>query len=46
MQKKDFKTLDEQIAILQNRNLIIDDPEEAKRYLLSSNYYNISFSSP
>lgn len=41
MQKKDFKTLDEQIAILQNRNLIIDDPEEAKRYLLSSNYYNI-----
>ena len=38
---KFFKTLDEQIQLLRDRNLIIEDEEFAKNYLLSSNYYSI-----
>ena len=38
---KPFKTIDEQIQLLRNRNLIINDEERAKNYLLSNNYYNI-----
>ena len=39
---KVFKTIDEQIAILKQRGLIIDDEEHAKKYLLSQNYYNLN----
>lgn len=38
---KPFKTLDEQINILKERNLTFNDENEAKRYLLNNNYYNI-----
>ncbi len=38
---KPFKTLDEQIAILRARKLIIDDEERVKKYLLSNGYYNV-----
>lgn len=38
---KEFKTIDEQIQILLDRNLIINDVDKAKAYLLSQNYYNI-----
>lgn len=37
----DFKTYDEQIAILQNRGMIISDIQTAKDYLSRHNYYNI-----
>ena len=37
----EFKTLDEQIMILRKRNLIIDDEQKAKRYLLENNYHNV-----
>ncbi len=37
--EKIFKTLDEQIKILQNKNLIIDDIEYAKNILLRENYF-------
>lgn len=39
--QKQFKTLDEQISLLKERGLIIPDTNKAKRYLLTSNYYNI-----
>jgi len=39
MAKKIFKTLDEQIEILKNRNLIINDTEEAKNVLFKENYF-------
>lgn len=38
---KDFKTIDEQILILLDRGLIINEPDKAKSYLLTQNYYNI-----
>lgn len=38
---KPFQTLDEQIGILKGRDMIIQDIEKAKRFLLSNNYYNI-----
>lgn len=38
---KPFKTLDEQIELLKNRNLIISDHEKAKSYLLEHSYYNV-----
>lgn len=38
---KKFKTVDEQIKILQNRGLVFPNFEHAKRYLLTNNYYNI-----
>lgn len=38
---KPFKTLDEQIQILEDRGLVITDKDFAKQYLLTNNYYNI-----
>ncbi len=38
---KEFKTYDEQIAILRNRGLIISDEKFAKEKLAEENYYNI-----
>ena len=38
---KPFKTLDEQIEILKNRNLNINDEDHAKECLLLNNYYNV-----
>ncbi|MGU7966346.1 Abi family protein [Streptococcus suis] len=38
---KPFKTLDEQITILKGRGLNFHDEDEAKRYLLTNNYYNV-----
>ena len=39
MSTKTFKTLDEQIAILENKGLIIDDISEAKDILFRENYF-------
>lgn len=39
MGEKTFKTLDEQIAILQNKGLVIDDINYAKEVLLRENYF-------
>ncbi|EKQ3610871.1 Abi family protein, partial [Enterococcus faecalis] len=41
MNKKPFKTLDEQIIILRNRGLVISDDEVTKSILLRENYYNV-----
>ena len=40
--EKIFKTLDEQIKILRNKNLIIDDEEYVKNILLRENYFFIN----
>jgi len=40
--EKIFKTLDEQIAILKNKNLIIDDENYTKSILLRENYFFIN----
>lgn len=37
--EKEFKSIEEQIKILKNRNLIIDDEEFAKKILKENNYY-------
>lgn len=42
MANKDFKTIDEQIVILQSRSLTIEDEAEAKKFLLQNNYYRVS----
>ena len=42
MNKKEFKTLDEQIQILQNKGLIINDIDYAKDVLLRENYFFIN----
>ena len=42
MKNKIFRTLDEQINILRNKNLIINDEEKAKQILLKENYFFIS----
>ncbi len=39
---KPFKTLEQQVAILKERGLLIDDEEQAKRLLLNLNYYRLS----
>jgi len=39
---KPFKTIEEQIAILESRGLIIDDKESALRSLSNLNYYRLS----
>lgn len=39
--KKEFKNIQQQIEILKKRNLIIEDEESVKRYLLNNNYYDI-----
>lgn len=40
--EKIFKTLDEQITILKNKNLIIDDEQYTKNILLRENYFFIN----
>ncbi|MCI8637310.1 MAG: Abi family protein [Clostridia bacterium] len=37
--EKEFKTIDEQIELLQSRNLHIENEETAKEVLLNNNYY-------
>lgn len=39
--QKPFKTINEQVKLLQARGLVINDIEQAEKYLLSNNYYNI-----
>lgn len=41
MSDKDFKTIDQQVLILESRGMIFNDVDKAKRYLLTNNYYNI-----
>ena len=38
---KEFKSLDEQINLLVERGVIINDIEDAKKKLLTNNYYNV-----
>ena len=38
---KPFKTIDEQLDILENRNVKIPDREEAKQFLLKEGYYSV-----
>lgn len=42
MRQKTFKTLDEQIAILESKGLVINDYYEAKKILFRENYFFIS----
>ena len=42
MNKKEFKTLDEQIKTLKNKNLIINDEVYAKDILYKENYFFIN----
>lgn len=42
MPDKEFKTIDEQIAILESRGLSISDKETAKSFLHRNNYYRVS----
>ena len=42
MKEKIFKTLDEQINILESKGLIIEDVEEAKEILFRENYFFVS----
>ena len=42
MNKKEFKTLDEQLNIFKNKGLIINDEEYAKNVLLKENYFFIN----
>ena len=42
MSDKEFKTLDEQIAILKSRGLKISDEEQAISFLRRNNYYRVS----
>ena len=42
MNKKTFKTLDEQIEILKNKGLIINDEEKAKEILFRENYFFVN----
>ncbi len=42
MKTKTFKTLDEQIEILENKGLIIEDIEETRNILLRENYFFIN----
>ena len=42
MNKKEFRTLDEQISILTNKGLIIEDKELTKDILLRENYFFIN----
>ena len=37
--EKEFKTIDEQIELLQNRNLHIENKNIARKILLKNNYY-------
>lgn len=40
--EKTHKSLDEQIALLRSRGLLIEDENAAKKFLLQNNYYRIS----
>ena len=42
MNKKEFRTLDEQIDILRNKGLTINDEDSAKEILLKENYFFIN----
>ena len=42
MNKKEFRTLDEQINILRNKGLTINDEEAAKEVLLRENYFFVN----
>ena len=42
MNKKEFRTLDEQISILRNKGLIIEDEDKVKDILLRENYFFIN----
>lgn len=42
MAEKEFKTIDEQISLLRSRGLIIENEEDARRFLLYNNYYRVS----
>ena len=42
VRNKEFKNLDEQIAILRSKGLIIDNPSYAKEVLLRENYFFLS----
>ena len=42
MSDKEFKTIDQQIAILQSRGLHITDRQSAEEFLMRNNYYRIS----
>lgn len=39
--EKVFKTYEEQLEILQSRNMIIDNPDSSIRFLELNNYYNV-----
>ena len=38
---KPFKNLDQQLKILEDRNLKFNNKKEAKQYLREYNYYNV-----
>lgn len=40
-QPKPFRTIDQQLDILESRGVIIENREEAGRFLLSENYYSV-----
>ncbi len=42
MNKKEFRTLDEQVDILKGKGLIINDPERVKEILLRENYFFVN----
>lgn len=42
MSDKEYKTIDEQISILEERGLSIPDKLKAKEFLMRNNYYRIS----
>ena len=42
MSEKIFKTIDEQIKILESRGLSIGNEEKAKKFLMRNNYYRVS----
>ena len=42
MNKKEFRTLDEQIDILRNKGLTINNEEQTKEVLLKENYFFIN----
>lgn len=39
---KPFRTIEEQLLILEKRGLVIEDEEEAKKFLANLNYYRLS----
>ena len=42
MSKKIFKTIDEQIDILQARGLVVEDEDQAREVLFRENYFFLS----